>query len=73
MSKDREHKMMDCLDAFEEVNGQLMMVLRQCVELMSGVEPPKADKKIWKKIFSDIQGIIAISENIVQKRYELLD
>ena len=72
MNKDREQKMMDCLDAFEAVNGQLMMALKQCVELMNGVEPPKADKRIWKKIFSDIQGIIAISENIIQKRYELL-
>ena len=73
MSNEREQKLMDCLDAFEAVNDQLMAALKQCVELMSSVEPPKSDKKIWKKIFSDIQGIIAISENIVQKRYELLD
>lgn len=73
MAIEKEQKMMDCLDAFEAVNEQLMVALKQCVDLLAEFQPPGEDKKTLKKIFSDIQGIIAISENIVQKRHELLD
>ena len=72
MTNSQEQKMMDFLDAFETVNEQLMIALKQCVELLNKLQPPGEDKKTLKKIFSDIQGIIAISENIVQKRHELL-
>lgn len=70
---DYERKVMDCLEAFQDVNDMLVSALKQCVELMSKVQPPGEDRTTWEKILYDVEGIIAVNEKTVQKKNELVN
>ena len=71
MTKDYERIVMDCLDTFQEVNNVLLTALKQCVDLMSKVQPP-GDRTQWDKILYDVEEIIVINEKTVQKKEALL-
>ena len=72
MTKDYERNVMECLDAFQEVNDMLLSTLERCVKLMSKVQPPGEERTTWEKILYDVEGVIAVNEKTVQKKQELL-
>ena len=71
MRKDREEKMLQCLDALEEVNERLTGTLRECVNIID-LFLPFGDHRIkWLDAYHDIQRLLLTSENIHKKRHEL--
>jgi len=40
MDKDLEQKTLDCIDALEEANEQLVFALKKCLEVLAQTEPP---------------------------------
>ncbi len=68
MEKDHEQKMMNYIDALEQVNEQLLFSLKKCVELLARLQPTEADQKKWKTMLEDIEGIIRVGERISQQR-----
>jgi hypothetical protein len=73
MRENREEKMLQCLDALEEVNGGLTGTLRECVNIIDRFLPLGDHEIIWLDALHDIQRLIAASEKAVQKKRELLN
>ena len=73
MRKDREEKMLQCLDALEEANEQLAGILRESVNIID-LFLPFGDHRIkWLDAYHDIRRLIESSERIVQYKRELLN
>jgi hypothetical protein len=73
MKKNREQKMLLYLDSLEEVNEQLMGILRECVNMIDLFLPLGDHRKKWLDAYRDIRKLIETSERIVQYKRELLN
>jgi hypothetical protein len=71
MRKNREEKMLQCLDALEEVNEGLRGSLRECVNIIDRFLPLGDHETIWLDAYHDIRRLIATSEDIYKKRHKL--
>ena len=71
MRKNREEKMLQCLEALEEVNEGLTGTLRECVNIIDRFLPLGDHETIWLDALHDIQRLIATSEDIHKKRHKL--
>ena len=72
MRKNREEKMLQCLDALEEVNEGLTGTLRECVNIID-LFLPFGDHRIkWLDAYHDIRRLIETSERILQYKRELM-
>ena len=70
MDEDLHQKMLDSIDALEEVNEQFVFALKKCVELLTHLQPTEADQEKWKSMLEDIEGIIRVGERISQQKPE---
>ena len=60
--------MWNYINALEEVNEQLVFALKECVQLLSRVQPTEESQKGWQNILDNIKGVIRVGEEIVEKK-----
>jgi len=69
--KNREEKILQCLDELEEVNEQLTGTPKDCVNIIDRFLPLGDHETIWLDAYHDIRRLIVASEDIHKKRHEL--
>ena len=68
MEKDLEQNIIEYIAALEQVNKQLVFALKDCLELLSRVQPSMKTQKGWQNILANIERVIRVGEKIVKKR-----
>jgi hypothetical protein len=61
-------QMADYIKALEAVNKQLVISLKQCLELLANVPPEVADKDKWKDMLDEFNNIVKIGEKVTMDR-----
>jgi hypothetical protein len=67
MDKDLEQRMTNYIDALEKTINQLVFALKSCVELLGHLKPIEPDEEKWKRMMSDLEGIIRVGERIAEQ------
>ena len=52
--------MLDCIDALEKANEQLVVAFKQCLKVLAQVEDLVPDQQGWKETLNEFQKIISV-------------
>ena len=66
--KPNSEKMIEYIQALEAANKQLVISLKQCLQLLAKVPPEVADKDKWKNMLDDFNKIVKIGEKVTMNR-----
>ena len=68
MNKCLEEKMLAYIDALEKTNGQLVIALKQCLELLAHIKQATPDPNKWQGMLDEIQRIVKVGESVYSEK-----
>ena len=71
MNEDQERKLLAYLDALEGANKQLVIALKECVELLNKYPPPGENPGNWKKMLKSLEEMTTVTNELLKKRQSL--
>lgn len=54
--------MIDYIEALEATNDQLVIALKQCVEVLASIPPPICDQPGWQEMIEDFEKLVKATE-----------